>query len=143
MKEDYRGYYHFLKEEIDKFRGEFDDYILHIPNLFRLLTNLLNEDIDSEDRRKVNCALGYFVAPADVIPEEIYGPLGYVDDIFLCCLVLKDLKEKHGTELLRSCWEADEDIDKVLNYSYEKSKKEIEDRGVRDDILGYSGLKSM
>ncbi len=142
MKEDYKGYYHFLKEEINRFRGEFDDFILHIPNFFRLLSNILNEDIDSEDRKKVNCALGYFVAPRDVIPEEIYGPLGYIDDIFLCCHVLKDLKEKYGSELLKSCWEADEDIEKVLEYSYEKSKEEIEERGIKDEILKYSGLKS-
>lgn len=142
MNEDYKGYYHFLKEELDRFRGEFDDFILHIPNFFKLLSNLLNEDIDSEDRKRVNCALGYFVAPTDVIPEEIYGPLGYIDDIFLCCYVLKELEEKYGPKLLRSCWEADEDIKEVLDYSYEKSKEEIEERGIKDEILEYSGLKS-
>lgn len=142
MKEDYKGYYHFLKDEMNRFRGEFDDFILHIPNFFRLLSNLLNEDIDKEDRKKVNCALGYFVAPNDVIPEEIYGPLGYVDDMFLCCLVLKELKEKHGPKLLQSCWESDEDFEKVLDYSYERSKEEIEKKELKDEILEYSGLES-
>lgn len=42
---------------------EFPVVFLCSPNLFRLLTNLLNEDIDGEDRRKVNCALGYFMPP--------------------------------------------------------------------------------
>lgn len=142
MNEDYKGYYHFLKNEMDRFRGDFDDFILHVPNFFRLLTNLLNKDIDREDRRKINCALGYFVAPSDVIPEEIYGPLGYIDDIFLCCYVVKDLKEEHGIELLESCWKSDEDLEEVLNYSYEKSKEEIEKRGVKNKILEYSGLKA-
>lgn len=127
---------------MDRFRGEFDDFILHIPNFFKLLSNLLNEDIDMEDRKKVNCALGYFVAPKDVIPEEIYGPLGYVDDMFLCCRILKELKEKYGAELLKSCWEFDEDLEEVLNYSYKKSKEEIEERELKDEILEYSGLKS-
>lgn len=126
---------------MDKFRGEFDDFILHIPNFFRLLSNLLNKDIDQKDRRKVNCALGYFVAPRDVIPEEIYGPLGYVDDMFLCCHVLKELKQKYGTKLLKSCWESDEDLEEVIDYSYKKSKEEIEKRKIKNEILKYAGLE--
>lgn len=142
MKEKYKGYYHFLKEEMNRFRGEFDDFILHVPNFFKVLSNILNKKIDKKDRRKINCALGYFVAPSDVIPEEIYGPLGYVDDIFICCYVLKELKKKYGTELLRSCWEGDEDLEEVLDYSYKKSKKEIEEKGLKDEILEYSGLRN-
>ena len=51
--------------------------------------------------QKINCIYlsvyltnaGYFVPPNDVISEEIYGPLGYIDDIFLCTVVLKKFKK--------------------------------------------------
>lgn len=137
----YGGYYEFLKDEIDGYRGKFDDFILYIPDFFKMLTNILNEDIEREDRMKINCVLGYFVAPADVIPEEVYGPLGYVDDMFLCCLTLRELREKYGLEFLNTCWEFDEELGEVLDYSYQKSKKIVEEEGIRDEVLEYAGLK--
>lgn len=141
MKEDYKGYYDFLEEELARYKGDFDDFILHLPDFFKLLSNLLNEDIEQEDRRKINCALGYFVAPADVIPEEIHGPYGYVDDIFLCCVVLDDLRDEYGIGFLETCWEHDEDLETVIEDAYEKSSEVIEEKGLKDDILEYSGLE--
>lgn len=143
MKEDYKGYYDFLEKELARYKGDFDDFILHMPNFFKLLSELLNEEIEKEDRRKINCALGYFVAPGDVIPEEIHGPYGYVDDIFLCCLVLDTLKEKYGIELLEKCWEHDEDLELVIEDSYEKSSEIIEEKGIKEDILRYVGLNEV
>ncbi len=141
MIREYKGYYEFLKDEMDRFRGDFDNYIFYVPEFFKLLCDLLNEDIEKEDRNKISCALGYFVAPEDVIPEEIYGPAGYIDDIFLCCFVLNDLKDKYGIKLLKSLWNHDEDLKFVLNYSYKESSKIIKEKNLEDEILKYVGLK--
>lgn len=141
MKRDYKGYYDFLKEEMSRFKGSFEEYILYVPDFFRLLCKLLDEDIEREDRRKINSALAYFVVPNDVIPEEIYGPMGYVDDIYLCSLVLKELSKKYGAELLQSKWECDEDLDTVLEISYRKSSKILEEKQVLEEVLEYSGLR--
>ena len=141
MKKDYKGYYDFLKEEIKRFKGDFEEFILYIPEFFKLLCGLLNEDIDKEGRRKINAALAYFVVPDDIIPEEIYGPMGYVDDIYLCTLVLKEIQKKYGIELLKNLWECDEDFEEVLDVSYQKSLEILEEKGVVEDILEYSGLK--
>ena len=141
MIREYKGYYEFLKDEMDRFRGDFDNYIFYVPEFFKLLCDLLNEDIEKEDRNKISCALGYFVAPEDVIPEEIYGPAGYIDDIFLCCFVLNDLKDKYGIKLLKSLWNHDEDLEFVLNYSYKESSKIIKEKNLEDEILKYVGLK--
>ena len=88
---------------------------------FKLLCNLLDEDIKPEDRRKINSALAYFVTPNDVLSEEIYGPMSYVDNIYLCTVVLKEIQEKYGFDLLNNLWRHDEDLDYVLEYSYNKS----------------------
>lgn len=141
MKKDYKGYYDFLKEEIKRFKGDFEEFILYIPDFFKLLCGLLNEDIEKDDRRKINSALAYFVVPNDIIPEEIYGPMGYVDDIYLCTLVLKEMQKKYGVELLKSLWESDEDFEEVLEVSYQKSLELLEERNIVEDILKYSGLK--
>jgi uncharacterized membrane protein YkvA (DUF1232 family) len=141
VKKDFKGYYDFLKEEMKRYKGGFENFILYVPDFFKLLCDLLGEDIDIEDRRKINSALAYFVVPTDVIPEEIYGPMGYVDDIYLCARVLKDLQEKYGAEFLKKFWNCDEDFEEVLKVTYEKSLEILEKKGVVDEILKYSGLK--
>ena len=47
----------------------------YIPDFFKLLCNLLDENLKPEDRRKINSALAYFVILNDAMSEEIYGPL--------------------------------------------------------------------
>lgn len=136
-----KEYYDFLKEELNNFEGEFDKFILYIPDFFKLLCNLLDEDITMEERRKINSALAYFVVPNDVIPENIYGPMGYVDDIYACAVVLKDLKEKHGLSMLKKHWDCDEDFDTVLNVCYTKSLKLLKEQNLVERVLKSSGLK--
>lgn len=133
-------YCDFLREEINSFEGDFDKFIYYIPEFFSLLCNLLEENVDSEDRRLINSALAYFVVPNDVISEEIYGPMGYVDDIYVCTLVLKKIKEKYGYKLLEQLWVHDENLDFVLDYSYNKSFQLLEEQDLIGEILKYSGL---
>ncbi len=133
-------YCDFLREEINSFEGDFDKFIYYIPEFFSLLCNLLEENVDSEDRKLINSALAYFVVPNDVISEEIYGPMGYVDDIYVCTLVLNKIKEKYGYNLLEQLWEHDENLDFVLDYSFNKSYQLLEEQNLIEDILKYSGL---
>ena len=72
--DDFHGYYEYLKNEIKSFKGDYDPYIDYMPDFFKLLTDLLSTELpDKEERKKISCALAYFIAPNDVIPEEIYG----------------------------------------------------------------------
>ena len=134
-------YCDFLREELDNFEGNFDKFIFYIHDFFKLLCNLLDENLKPEDRRKINSALAYFVIPNDVISEEIYGPMGYIDDIFLCTVVLKEIKEKYGSDLLNKLWSHDEDLDYVLEYSYNRSHQILKEQNLVDDVLKYAGLK--
>lgn len=136
-----KSYFDFLQEELNSFEGDFDKFIYYIPDFFTLLCNLLDEDIETGDRRKINSALAYFVVPNDVISEEIYGPMGYVDDIYVCTVVLKEMQEKYGFELLKQLWENDENLNYVLDYSFNKSSQMLEEQNLIDEILEYSGLK--
>ena len=135
-----KNYYDFLKHELDNFQGDFDKFILYIPDFFKLLCNLLDEDMEKEDRRIINSALAYFVVPNDVIPEEIYGPMGYVDDIFVCAKVLKKLQEKYGLQMLARLWDCDEELDDILDYSYEKSLEILKKQDAVKHVLEYAGI---
>jgi uncharacterized membrane protein YkvA (DUF1232 family) len=130
-----REYYRFLKDEIINFEGDFPKYVLYIPDFFRLLCKLTEENIDVVDKRKINSALAYFVIPNDAIPEDMYGPAGYIDDVYICCHVLIGLKEKYGIEILNKCWEGEENFEKVLELSYNESKKELEEKGLLEEVL--------
>ena len=135
-----KNYYEFLKYELDNFQGDFDKFILYIPDFFKLLCGLLDEDFEKEDRRIINSALAYFVVPNDVIPEEIYGPMGYVDDIFVCVKVLKELQDKYGPEILVKLWDCDEELDDVLDYSYETSLEILKKQNLVERVLEYAAI---
>jgi len=134
------SYHDFLKYELDNFEGNFPNFVKYIPEFFKLLCDLLGEDIEKEMKRKINSALAYFVLPNDVISEEIYGPAGYIDDIFACCVVLKEIKEKYGLEMIKQNWDYDEDFDHVLDICYDESKKELEEKELVEAVLKASSL---
>ncbi len=54
----------------------------------------------------------------DVIPEEIYGPYGYVDDIFISVYVLRKIADQHGYGFLQDLLVEDTDIEGVIDECY-------------------------
>jgi uncharacterized membrane protein YkvA (DUF1232 family) len=141
MTEDFKTFYEFFKNELDKYRGDYEEYIFYLPELFKVLCELLNADLDKADRLRVAAALGYFVAPRDVIHEEVYGPAGYIDDIYLCCYILNKIKRKYGLEMIVKYWHSNEDFEKVFDECFELSSRFIEDENLKNDILKFVGLK--
>jgi uncharacterized membrane protein YkvA (DUF1232 family) len=141
MTEEFKTYYEFFKAELEKYRGDYEDYIFYLPELFSLLCELLNSDVDKPDRLRISAALGYFVAPKDVIHEEIYGPAGYIDDIFLCCYTLNKLQKKYGMDMIKKYWYYKEDYEKVFDECYTISSRFIDDENLKDSILKFVGLK--
>lgn len=136
---DFKGFYETLKENLETYRGKFDEIIYFGPELFRLLTNLLEDSrVPKKSRLIINSAIAYFVAPYDVIPEEIYGPLGYIDDIFLCTFVLRKIRDELGEEIIEDNWEGEGNICDHLEEIYNKSREMIDDK--EQSILEYAGL---
>ncbi len=140
--EKFGTYHDFLKNEIMQFRGPIEDYIYYLPSLFKLLTDVLDSDkLSGDDRKSILCTLGYFVTPNDVIPEDIYGPAGYVDDIFLCAYVLKDIMEKYGTGLLENCWDTENDpVEEVIDYCLEKTSESLKEK--KAEIFQFVGIQN-
>ena len=137
----FSSYYDFLKKEIMQFRGPIKEYVFYLPSLFKLLTDILNNiKLSPDDRKLIFCALGYFVTPDDIIPEEIYGPAGYIDDIFLCSWVLKKLIKKYNVNFFLNYWDNENDpIDEVVEYCQEETSKDLKDK--KNDIFEFVGIK--
>lgn len=136
---DYRGFYELLRDDLASYRGEFDEVVLLAPDYFRLLTNLLEDArVPREARLRIAAALAYFVAPYDVEPEEVYGPLGYLDDLFVCTHVVRELRALLPAEVLEAAWEAEFDLDATTDAVYEKTRKRLGERAA--EALAYVGL---
>lgn len=140
MASEFKDFYCTLLENLENYDGEYASFIDCGPNLFKLLCDLLDEDIDRESRLEINAAISYYVVPMDVVPEQIYGPYGYIDDIFISSYVLKKIAEKYSYDLLQEVWENDSDIEAVIDDCYEKSFDVLEDEQI-EAILYYVGLE--
>ena len=84
-------------------------------------------------------AMGYLVAPYDVIPEEIYGPHGYIDDVYLCSVVLDELAGRMGYLFLEEYWSGDEDLESVIEECISRASEILGDE--RWSVLEYTGFK--
>lgn len=105
-----------------------------------MLTRILDEKkVSSHIRLKISAALAYFVVPYDIISEQTYGPMGFVDDIFLCSYILKDIKDDFGLGLLEIYWENIDPLEDVIEECYMESIKILEKENI-DKIIKYVGL---
>ena len=140
MEEYMKNYYVTLVENLNAYSGEYASFINHGPSLFNLLCNLLEKDIPQELRKDVCAAIGYYVVPMDVIPEQIYGPHGYVDDVYLSVFILKLVADECGYDLLQEVWDKPEDIKTVLDECETKALEILKDEDIKA-VLTYVGFK--
>ena len=128
-----------LRENLSSFEGYYASFIDCGPNLFSLLCNILDDKlINTQLRLEISAAVAYYVIPNDVIPEEIYGPYGYIDDIFIAVFVLRKVADKFGYEFLEKYWDHDEDLKKIMDNCYDNSLELLGDKTY--SILSYVGL---
>lgn len=139
-KTDYVGFYETLVEQIKEYKGKKEEIIELTPELFKLMTNLLEDHrIPKKAKPLINAAIAYFVTPYDVVPEEVYGPIAFMDDIFICLYVIKKLKDIIDEQLLEDNWDGVEQIMDIVDDIYLSVEKYIgEDK---EKILDYVGIK--
>ena len=136
---EFKDFYDTLVENLDGYEGEYAYFINCGPNLFNLLCDLLSQkEINRQMRLEISAAIAYYVAPDDVIPEEIYGPYGYIDDIFISVYVLRKVAKEFGYDFLQNLWKHDTDVKKVMDDCYDNSLDLLEDKV--HEVLSYVGL---
>jgi uncharacterized membrane protein YkvA (DUF1232 family) len=138
-----RAFDELLKKEIAVYEGRHDDLIYLAPDFYRLLTRLLDDPrLPSQLRPLIASAIAYFILPADIIPEELYGPYGYVDDIWLCAYVADEVRQQLGDEaILVESWEGEAPLIPLIREILDKEHDLIGDE--RDRILWYTGCAQL
>jgi len=132
-----------LEEDIAVYEGRHDDLIYQAPALYRLLVQLLDDPLlPARLRSLVMAGIAYFILPADVIPEEIHGPYGYVDDIFLCALVADQVqREVDSEEILVENWDGEAPIIPLVQDILAQEAELIGNE--RERILRYIGYEHL
>ena len=136
---EFKDFYDTLIENLEGYEGEYAYFINCGPNLFSLLCDLLSQnEISREMRLEISAAIAYYVAPDDIIPEEIYGPYGYIDDIFVSVYVLRKVAKEFGYDFLQNLWKHETDVKEVMDDCYDNSLELLEDKV--HPVLSYVGL---
>ncbi len=118
----HEDFYQALRKRIRKWldtrqgaESRWAEYVLFAPDLFHLLCKLaLDKDVPNAEKSKLAVALAYFVAPIDVLPEIVLGPVGFIDDIALAAYVLNSLVNDINPDIVKKHWAGDEDILHVI-----------------------------
>jgi uncharacterized membrane protein YkvA (DUF1232 family) len=130
-----------LEEDIRAYEGRHDDLIYQAPALYRLLVRLLDDPmLPNRLRPLLLGAIAYFILPADIIPEDIHGPYGYVDDIFLCAFVAGRIRQEMGSdEILLENWDGEAPLTPLIEDILANEAALIGKK--KDLILGYVGYE--
>ena len=96
----------YLRLETKSYTGLFQHEIRLAPELFQLVNDLtLSNEIPEKRKYDLYVAMGYFIAPNDLFSEDIFGPIGYADDLILVLHVLKLIKSEVGIEPIYDKWD--------------------------------------
>ena len=110
-------------------KPEYADYILLIPDFFYLLAKLsLDDRVPAMDKAKFAGVLAYIFSPIDFVPEALFGPLGYLDDLVLACYVINlyvNQKEEANRAVVSELWPGDQDLLSTIQSVLKKADKWI------------------
>jgi uncharacterized membrane protein YkvA (DUF1232 family) len=132
-----------LERDISDYKGEFKELIQQAPALYRLMTKLLDDRaLPSRMSPLVIAAIAYFILPEDIIPEDKFGPVGYVDDIYLCAFVANEVMKAAGTqEILTRNWDGNTPVVALIMEILEREQELIGDK--KDRIMQYIGYDQL
>ena len=132
-----------LEEEVSSYKGKHSGLITQAPALYRLMTHLLDDKaLPSSLSQLVIAAIAYFILPGDIIPEDKYGPLGFVDDIFLCAFVADQIqKETASDDILVRNWDGKTPIISLVKEILRSEEELIGDK--KQAILDYIGYEQL
>ena len=137
METKFKDFYDTLLDNLENYTGEYESFIDYGPALFKLLCDLLNSDVDKSLRLPICGAIAYYVTPDDVISEQVYGPYGYIDDIYISSYVLRMVAEKHGYDFIQQY--SSEDIEEIINECESKSLEILSEDEIKS-IIEYIGI---
>lgn len=134
-------FFDILVENTKDYEGKYEEIIKLAPNIYNTICRLLDsKNLSREFRIRLCATIAYFILPYDMYPEAVFGAKGYIDDIFLCLIVLREIEKEYEVEEILEYWDEEPELlHKLLHDDYENLKKDM------DKIISkahkYLGLK--
>lgn len=109
------------EELLEQASGWLKEAVLLIPNLIKLLYNLMQDaSVPKADKVLLVGTIAYVLSPLDFLPDMIPF-LGQVDDLLLMALVIKRLMDNVSHEILMEYWDGNRElltmVETILNYT--------------------------
>lgn len=116
MPAKHKEFYDNLNEKINNWLKskegrdyKWKNYIKYTPQMFKLICQLsLDKNVSSEIKGELAPVVAYFVSPFDHIPEEVWGAIGYADDLILSSMVLEKVFDDIDDKIIDKYWDSDE-----------------------------------
>lgn len=114
-------FYDRLRTRIEKWLGSregkespYADFVLLVPDFFYMLFRMMeDEKVSPVAKTKVAGAVIYFILPFDLMPEFIFGPMGFLDDLSLAAYVLNEILASDPS-LATKYWKGNGDVLEVI-----------------------------
>jgi uncharacterized membrane protein YkvA (DUF1232 family) len=98
-----------LRNNVKDYYGDHFKIVRKAPHLFEMATRLIRDSqVKMETRLKLLAAIGYFILPDDLYPEDEHGAIGYVEDIMLLLHIFREINIDYGKGPLTRNWGMDE-----------------------------------
>lgn len=114
-------FYYRLREKIENWLADKGkskktaEFIMLAPDMFYLLWKLsIDSGVSLQSRGILAAAVVYFISPLDLLPEAIFGPVGFLDDIALSAYVLNRIVNDTPLQLVKRYWAGKQDILMVI-----------------------------
>lgn len=137
-----KSFLELLEEDVAHYSGRHENLISQAPAFYGLMQNLLDDpDLPGRLRPVVLAALGYFVITGDIISEELHGPAGYLDDIYVCCLTAEYIRrELKGDEILTRNWQGSAPLQLFIQEFVNKENDLLGEK--KTQIVNYLGIEA-
>lgn len=114
-----------MRKDITRIEDKFDNQLIELlfllPDLTVYLIKFLADDeVPFETKMRIVTALVYIVVPLDLIPEQLLGPIGMIDDVFVALFIIVEtlFNSKISEDKFREYWPGKTDELRSLKEKY-------------------------
>ena len=87
------------------------DLLLFLPDLVVLLVRLTRDERVPRGAKFIAVlGIGYTLSPLDLMPEIIFGPLGFLDDVVVAAAAVSRIVNHVHPDLVRAHWPGADDV---------------------------------
>lgn len=100
------------------------DLLLFLPDLVVLLLRLVRDPrVPAGAKAVALLGVGYALSPIDLVPEILFGPLGFIDDLLIATAAVSWVVNHVHPDLVRAHWSGSGDVLDVVKSVFGWSEK--------------------